>query len=475
MVHRCLFVGVCCWSLIAVGMAADSTTPEPERPKPSDQPKDVVAGKLVVFNDNGAWCWYQDKRVIVDPVAGTMLIGSVANKAGMGGEPRHGNIDSTVYDIAAGSSQLVVLHEHQEADDHDAPAFLIRPDGRYLAVYTKHNHDTLTRWRVSTNPHDALHWGDEQTFDWSLPPASIGSNFSTYSNLFYLPVEKRTYDFVRSVNRDPSFLVSTDDGSTWSYGGKLLTDNNVGYVDGYVKYVSNGQDRIDFITTEHHPRDFNNSIYHGYVKDGKLHRSDGTVVNENIFDLNSKAPPAHELTTVLAANTQVDGEKMTHCWDADLALDSEGRPCALLTCRANDDPENSNFNDHRFFYARFDGQQWQTHQLAKGGARLWEHEQDYIGGGSLDPDDPSVLYISVPIDPRDNTPLTKHEIFKGQTTDGGAAWLWTPITQNSSVDNLRPIVRHWNPGATAVLWLRGNMRRSQDYDMQVVGVIDQKQ
>jgi len=47
------------------------------------------------------------------------------------------------------------LHERFEGDDHDAPALMIRPDGRYLAAYSKHNGDRLTHWRVSAEPHDA--------------------------------------------------------------------------------------------------------------------------------------------------------------------------------------------------------------------------------------------------------------------------------------------------------------------------------
>jgi hypothetical protein len=432
--------------------------------------KDSVAGQLITFNDNGAWCWYQDERVIVDPANSKLLIGSVGNKAGTGGQDRDGNIELAVYDLASGACERVVLHERQEADDHDAPAILIRPDGRYLAVYVRHNHDKLTRWRVSSQPHDASHWEEEHTFDWSQPPASIGANNATYSNVFYLPAEKRTYDFVRSVNRDPSCLVSTDDGSTWSYGGKLLTDKNVGYVNGYVKYTSNGKDRIDFTTTEHHPRDFNNSIYHGYVQGGKTHKSDGTVVDENILD--ATAPKPADLTAVFTAGTKVNDELMTHCWTTDLTLDADGHPRALFTCRANDMPENSNFNDHRFFYARFDGAKWNVHQLAKGGARLWKSEEDYIGGGSIDPEHPDTLFISTPIDPRDDSKLAHHEIFKGVTADGGTSWNWTPITRNSTLDNLRPIVPKWDAQHHGVLWLRGTMSRSQDYNMQVVGLIE---
>ena len=53
---------------------------------------DYVAGTLMVFNDNGAWSWYQDDRAIVDAAAGNLLIGSVSNKAGSGGSARDGSV-----------------------------------------------------------------------------------------------------------------------------------------------------------------------------------------------------------------------------------------------------------------------------------------------------------------------------------------------------------------------------------------------
>jgi hypothetical protein len=431
--------------------------------KPSKLP-DYVAGKLIVFNDNGAWSWYQDERVIVDPVAGTLLVGSVASKSGTDGATRNGNVELVAYSWPDGGPHLVTLHHNLQSDDHNVPALLIRPDGRYIAAYAGHNLDCLTRWRVSVNPHDASQWTDEQTFDWSQPQVSIANNKVTYSNLFYLSAERRTYNFVRAVNRDPSFLVSSDNGSSWSYGGQLLSDVNVGYVNGYVKYASKGTDRIHFVTTEHHPRDFNNSIFHGYISRGETHRSSGVAI--------ASAPRPADLTQVFAAGTDVNGEFMTHCWTTDLVTDSVGGLYCIFTCRANDVPENSNFDDHRFFYARFDGAHWHVYQLAKGGARLWSSEEDYIGGAAIDPQDCNIVYISTPIDPRDEGKLDKHEIFKGITSDGGANWTWRPITLNSRVDNLRPIVPQWTSGHTALLWCRGTMYTSQSYNMQIVGIIE---
>ncbi len=92
----------------------------------------------VLLNDNGAWCWFQDERALMDPANNTLLVGSVAAPEGPGGERRGGNIEVAVLDLATGKSQVHVLHEQLESDDHNAPALLIRPDGRYLAVYAKH-------------------------------------------------------------------------------------------------------------------------------------------------------------------------------------------------------------------------------------------------------------------------------------------------------------------------------------------------
>lgn len=446
--------------LATVARAADA---------PSSASQERPRSNLIVFNDNGAWCWFQDERAIIDPVAGKMLIGSVADASGPGGVERNGNVEVTTYDLKTGAIQRSVLHEQLQDDDHDVPALWIRPDGRYLACYGKHNTDKFTRWRLSAQPHDSTQWEPEEQFNWSKPPASIGDNNATYANLHYLGDEKRLYNFVRAVNRDHSILCSTDDGATWEYVGKLLLDDNVGYVNGYVKYASDGKRRIDFITTEHHPRDFNNSIYHAYVEGGKLHKSDGTVVDDNIFD--TEAPKPVDLTRVFAADTAVDGEVMTRCWTTDLAIQPNGNPYAIFTCRAND-PKNKNFDDHRFFYARYDGSQWQVHQLAKAGAKLWLAEQDYTGGAAVDPTDPNIVYISTPIDPREGTKLAHHEIYKGVTGDGGTTWAWSAITQNSTTDNLRPIVPQWDKEHTAILWFRGKMDRSQDFDTAIVGIVE---
>ena len=333
---------------------------------------------------------------------------------------------------------------------------------------TRHNADKTTYYRISTNPHDATSWQPEQTFNWATTP---GSDFNvTYSNLFYLSAEDRTYDFSRANNRSPNILVSSNNGTSWTYGGNLVYNPTfVGYVNGYFKYASNGVDRIDFIGTEHHPRHFNNSIYHGYIKGGQMFRSDGTLVDSDIFDNN--APNQTALTTIFQSDPEDGNQMNTRAWTTDLQIDSNGNPYAIFTTRRDDDPVNTNgYNDHRFWYARYDGTQWNVHELAKAGARLYSSEQDYTGLVALDPFDPNHLYISSTIDPRDDATLPFHEIFEGITTNGGSSWTWTPITFNSTTDNVRPIIPIWDADHTALLWMRGKYNSQVDFDMDIVGL-----
>ncbi|MDQ0769230.1 hypothetical protein QF031_001979 [Pseudarthrobacter defluvii] len=422
----------------------------------------------ITINDNGAWCWFQDERALVDPVANTLLVGSVAAPQGPGGDSRGGNIEVAVLDLATGNSRVHVLHRQLEADDHNAPALLIRPDGRYLAMYAKHKTDNYSRWRISVRPHDASEWGPEQCFDWTELAAGRGA---TYSNLHRLDAECRVYNFVRAINDDPSLMVSDNDGTSWRYGGKLFTRPKVGYVNGYTRYSGNGQDRIDLITTDHHPRDFNNSIYHGYIRDNTLHDSQGKVVSKPL--IGSPGIDQASLTTVFRAGAELDGDVLTHGWTVDL----RGRGtdlAAIISCRANDTngvlrrEQVLDVDDHRLLYARFDGTHWRLNPLAVAGPALLPHEQDYTGLGAVDPNDLDQVYVSTPVDPRSGEATAHYEIYRGRTGDGGATWEWEAVTSGSRMDNLRPIVAPGDATVHAVCWFRGSMRSSQAYETEVV-------
>jgi hypothetical protein len=436
--------------------------------------RDIVNGNLIQFNDNGAWCWYQDERGVVDTAKGKIIVASVTSAAGVGGSPVDGDLRAVIFDLNTMTPQEYLLRHgggNFYCDDHHAPAVLVRPDGKYLAMYAAHFNDTTSYYRI----YDGDQWGPENGFNWNRNIPG-GSNFqTTYSNLYYLSIEGRTYNFARAYNRSPNCMVSTNMGDTWTYGGQLTTIAAVGYVDGYFKYMGNGADRIDFVCAEHHPDDYNTSIYHGYIKDAKTYKSDGTLLDPNLLD-NNYVPEVTDFTTVFAAGTVINGMTMYRCWDMDVQRYDDGTVATIISARINNNEGGSSITNanHAFIYCRYDGTEWSYTSLGQAGYKLYSTQEDYTGLAAMCPNDSNTIYISTSIDPRDTADLGVHEIFEGVTSDHGKTWQWFPITQNSVRDNLRPIIPVWDDRHTAVMWFRGRYNTAQSFDAAIVGIIDDK-
>jgi hypothetical protein len=432
------------------------STPTPRGP-------DWVNGTLSQINDNGAWTWYSDERAVIDTARGKLIVSSDANAMGPGGAIRDGHVDAVIWDLSARTGTRTTLGA-LNPDDHNVAGLLVRPDGNYLAMYAGHDQDCKSYWR---NHVDGA-WSEEQSFDWRpLGCNPSGKARVTYSNPWNMTAENRIYSFVRSIDTSPNVLVSTDQGASWHYAGRLTSTPRVGYVAGYYKFWGNGIDRIDFVGTEAHPRDVDNSLYHGYIQGGKSYDSTGQLVDSSIAD--DTQPPISAFTKLFSTGATIDGARLHHAWNADIQRYDDGSIAIIFTARAG---IGAGAFDHRLLYARWDGAAWKVSHLARAGPALYPGEQDYVGLGALHPDDPRTIYISTTIDPRDGTTeLLKHEIFQGTTCDQGATWRWTPITANSTRDNLRPIVPKWDPRHTALLWLRGTYATAQRYDMAVVGIV----
>jgi hypothetical protein len=242
----------------------------------------------------------------------------------------------------------------------------------------------------------------------------------------------------------------------------------------YVRYTSDDVDTIHFITTEDHPAAYDNSIYHGFIRGGQLHDSAGNVVDATLADF--EAPIPSDYTRVFA------GDADHVAWTVDLELDAEGRPFMAFSVQRDGADTRADkaagAQDHRYYHARFDGAAWQVHEMAHAGTSLSRGQADYTGLVALVPGDPDTVYLSTNADPITGAPLMSrtdgkrhHEIFRGHTTDQGATWAFTPITSDSSMDNVRPVIPRWE-GHTALLWLRGTYGTMHRYQQGVVGVID---
>lgn len=427
--------------------------------------------EIVVFNDDGGWCWYQDERAIVQ--AGKLIVGSVA--AGVRDPNRRGDIEATVYDLATGKRTIVELHDRLlsargQYDDHNVSAFLVLADGRVLAVYTMHGSENRIYHRITADPANPLSWRPEKAFIPS-PTSKI-----TYSNLHRLSREKsRIYNFFRGLDNTfkPSYALSDDGGDTWMPGSVVIDVPLKVRHRPYVKYASDGKDTIHLIYTEGHPDSYRTSIYHVFYRQGRLHRSDGTPIRSLAEGLRDPA----EGTRIFR------GDAANIAWTSDLHLDANERPYAAYstTTPGSGLPPQEDTTRHRYRYARWTGSKWENHAVGYAGSSLYRREEHYTGNIALDPDDPDRVYVSADVHPATGKPLISaadgkrhYEMFLGVTRNGGRNWEWTPVTKDSKADNIRPIVPKWNHKMVALLWLRGSYVAYTDYDMEVVGMVGQR-
>jgi hypothetical protein len=437
----------------------------------SDQAPNFVAGELITFtghadSPNGAWCWFQDERAIVDadhPIGPMLMFTAISASAADSSE--QGDLDLHFYAPETGQRGVVELHDRLEQDDHNVAALHLRDSGEVLAVYAKHGSDRFVR-TVSSSVHNPAEWSQPVQYE---EEAGV-----TYSNLLTAGhgLNKRLYNFSRSRGWNPNFLVYDDASQSWNYGGRLLASEGRPYL----KYQSNQDGSvIHVVATDQHPRDFDNSIYHG-VMDGKtLGDSFGELLDDDLTDQDAAEPS--EMTLVFA------GDPDNVAWMADVEVDENDQPVIAFSVQKDgrDLPPRQGGLDHRYHLARFVDGSWVEHEIAFAGERLYSWEDDYTGLVAIDPQDVNHLVISTNADPVTGLPLVStadslrhYELFEGRSEDGGASFAWTALTRNSTVDNIRPIIPDWESDQRIVLWMRGTYRTYTDWDTQIVGVVQER-
>ena len=169
-----------------------------------------------------------------------------------------------------------------------------------------------------------------------------------------------------------------------------------------------------------------------------------------------------------------------HAWTSDMQLDSNGYPVLAYSVRIgqNTGVASTDGTDIRYRYSRFDGTTWHDYQIAYAGSCLYSGQWSYSGLISLNHSDPNTVYISTNADPVTDAALISsadgkrhYEVYRGFTDNGGASWTWTPITANSTLDNIRPNLPVWNNQNTALYWLKGTYTSYTNYNMSAVGYI----
>ncbi|MDF7825933.1 glycoside hydrolase family 88 protein [Pontiellaceae bacterium B12227] len=396
--------------------------------------------------DDGAWTWYNDERVILHN--GVFYASYVKSD---------GKTAMTAFGLekmpSAHARKEMVLSTWEQKDDHNNAAFLPLKDGRLLACYATHgNHKnfyqrklTLLQWKEATA-------GDEQRFK-----MSHGRRGVTYQNLHRVENENgRIYNFFRGNNFNPHFTTSDDEAESWSEPIQLI---NIGEGNDrpYIKYVSNGKDRIDLFYTDGHPRACKqNNIYHMYYSAGAFHRSDGSVTR-TVEELKVNPMVPQDGTLIFDGSTP-NGRG----WVWDMEYDSKGQPFGAFIAT----PSGQVGTDMRYWTARYADGQWMCEQVAYAGSNLYPKEQHYAGGIALHPNDDQQVVISSDVFPESGKPLPKriYQLFKGTKTSKG--WKWEQLTHDPVSDHLRPVIVRGKENA--LFWFAGEYKRYQEYDCQIM-------
>ncbi len=396
-----------------------------------------------VVSSDGAWTWFNDERALIKE---DRLYTSYVTTEGY--------VGLSVYDLEKNKviNKPVNLSTWKESDDHNNASLVFREDGKLMAFYAKHHTDQQTNYRVSLveKPESLADWGAEITIQ--------SGAHHTYNNAFQLTEMNGTiYNFSRTNAYNPNWKKYNSVGEELSEDSEFIRSGD-DKTRPYVKYASNGKDRIDFFFTNGHPRKTDNNLYHIYFKNGGLYQTDGTFIL-------SEAELPISVDQVNKIYTFGDKSPTARPWTSSFNYNSKGRPVVTYSLQ-----EDQHTIDYYYAFWDAEDKRWKHQYIADAGDALYDAERDYTGLVVLNPNNTNEIFMSSNVNPL-TAKTTKHfEIYRGFTSNGGKSWEWTILTEDSDVDNIRPFVPKGGKDKNQiVLWLRGTYKTYTDFSTMVVG------
>lgn len=386
---------------------------------------------ISTVSTEGAWCWFADPRALhYENASGTI------NASYIGYIDVHGNVRATQVDFLTGRRDEVLVRSFFQPDDHNNPTFLVLPDERVMIFYTRHTDERRIWYRISTCPGDITSLGQERYIE--------TDHNTTYPSPFILSDDpQHIYLCWRGIKWHPTIarltLPDQDDRVNVDFGPRQIVQSTGARP--YAKYQSNGRDKIYLTYTTGHPDNewpcwlyFNViDINHGQgpiLKDVK-----GNVladISEQTFHVNKTADYKAKYPFSL-----VDSPDNARNWVWQIATDPKEQPVIALT-RISEDKLS-----HKYLIAKWTGRKWQMTEVADGGHAFhqnWKRtEKCYSGGMAIDPDDPNVIYASLPTMPNGQVATGGiYEIWKVTMKPNGKVQARQQVTAHSAKNNVRP-------------------------------------
>lgn len=405
------------------------------------------------LTSEGAWCWFADPRAIhYCNDAGTI------NASYIGYIDVHGNVKAMQMDYITGRRSEVLVRSYFQPDDHNNPTFLVLPDERVLIIYSRHTDEPAFYYRVSKYPGDISILGEEKC---------IKTNHNTtYPSPFILSDDpEHFYLCWRGLGWHPTIarltLPDKDDNVKIKWGPYQMVQSTGARP--YAKYYSNGKDKLYLTYTTGHPdNEQPNWLYFNTVNINATTNADGTVsVTPTLEDI--KGNRLSEIaagkfnvnkTSTYKSNypyTIVDAPSNYRDWVWQIACDDENRPVIAMV------RINGGKDQHQYYYAKWTGSSWRLTDLANGGGRFHPSNTEYCysGGMAIDPENPNVIYLSIPT--AGVSGKSVHEIWKYTLNNNGTITEKEQITRNSEKNNVRPFVLPNSKNSPMrLLWMNGD-------------------
>lgn len=350
------------------------------------------------------------------------------------------------YTHATGAVSTPFLIDTPGVDTHNNPALLVRDsDKRIVVAFCRHFGANMFI-RVSTNPEDVTAFGAAQNL-------GTGSNDHTYPAIVQLtgvandPIYVFYRDFSGTVTTTTgrlAYVVSEDDGATWSTVSYLMTGTS--NLVPYWSITTDNDTRIDVISTDRDPYGSDGGtlvIAHFYIDgtDFSTYESDGTEITATRpFNLG-------DATTVYDG---ADGDSFV----MDSML-SSGEPRFTFIVATSGSTISAR-------HARWTGSAWTTSTIYNAD---WFPVDRYFGSAAFDHSDPSKVYVAK------KTGASTSELYRYTTPDNGATWdAGLALTSGSSNLNAAPIGIHNGVASLPTLWLRGTISSSTVFDFATYGL-----
>ncbi|MGI8754420.1 MAG: hypothetical protein ACR2MB_00885 [Acidimicrobiales bacterium] len=405
----------------------------------------------------GGWCWFQDPRVSLAP-GGILWLGTtVAHTYSR----RDGAVELTALDLETMKVVERRTLDHSKPDDHISPSVLAVDGGVQVA------------WSLHKNTPDvrvAQHRIGRvvDVTDIRRPGALVEPARGTaYASAHVVGGQR--WLLYRGEQYSWNLLTSPD-GDRWTHRGLVVAPGS----SGQRPYLSASGDgaTLQFVVTDGNPEEYRgSSAYAGSIDaDLGIHDSGGRLVGA----VGSLAPRPGALTRLVAGHAGPIETGDRDVWLCDVQVVG-GRPSAILSVRERrpDGDRRVKSYRHRYLWARWGPEGWAVEPLSWGGNGISSVSADYTGLASLHPGEPERVVVSTDVHPNSGRPLlsaadhTQHfELFEGRRR-GHGSWTWTPVTENSSQDNIRPVVAA-DAGREVLAWMGGKYWSWTDFDTHIL-------